>query len=244
MNSMYHHQHIVTLLSGKPIASELLLRQHCGASLFDMLKEPSRLVSDLVSLTQSKVAHAKRLLDTAGCKTLFVNFAPCQVESPLFFHALDILDEILDRGVIVVLEVTENSLYESISALAHNARVAKDRGYLLAIDDFGSGESNFNALFELQPSIVKLDGHIVSQATVNSAARDGFFHLTELLRNLDFKVVIEGVETNKELLVARHANADFAQGYLFHKPEGIPVDKVMVNTQDVDDRLNVTVLPV
>lgn len=221
MTISYHQQHIVTLLSGVTVAAELLLRSKPQQYAESMLGNPDTLVKRSLELTRQKVKHARELVDSGVTRTIFVNYSPCQVESPCFMKCLDELDVLLDMGALVVIEITENSIYTSVQALEKNAQTARQRGYFIAIDDFGAGESNFNALFKLQPSIVKLDYRIIREAEIDERSREGFYQLTELLRNLNFRVVVEGIETKSQLSVARHAQADFAQGFHFHHPEPI-----------------------
>lgn len=221
MNLSYHHQHIVTLLSGVPVASELLLRTKPTEVMGILLKTQGTLIERSLELTRAKAMHAKELLGKGSARTIFINYSPWQVENPVFLKCLDVLDELLDMGALVIIEITENSLCESIEALERNAKIARERGYFIAVDDFGAGESNFNALFKLQPSIVKLDSSIIHEAAEHERAKDGFYQLTDLLRNLGFRVVVEGVESSNQLSVARHAQADFAQGFFFHRPEPV-----------------------
>lgn len=218
MNSLYHHQKIVALLSEKTMASELLLRSAGEMTLKEVLLNPKVLVNDIDSLTDAKVSHAIKLREEQGVSSIFVNYSPLQVESSGFLRALDKLDVLIEMGMIVVIEITEDSECNSAEQVRKNARLARQKGYSIAIDDFGAGSSNYNSLYDLQPSIVKLDRKIIRQASMGGRARDGFYQLIELLKNLQFKVIIEGIETKEELAIARKSRADFAQGFYLHKP--------------------------
>lgn len=218
MESLYHFQKIVALLSEKTMASELLLRTFGKNTLSDALVKPEILVNNIDALTDSKVHHAIKLREEQGVSNVFVNYSPKQVESEGFLRALDKLDELIEIGMIVVIEITEDDVFDSLKRLSKHALIAKEKGFAIAIDDFGAGQANFNALFDLQPSIVKLDRKLIAQATKSNRGQDGFYQLIELCKNMHFKVVVEGIETKEELAIARKSHAEFAQGYYFHKP--------------------------
>ncbi|MBT42064.1 MAG: hypothetical protein CMF12_06025 [Idiomarina sp.] len=221
MSSLYHYQRIVALLSEKTMASELLLRSNGKMTLKEVLFNPKVLVNDIDKLTDAKVNHAIQLREEQGVSSIFVNYSPLQVESNGFLRALDKLDVLIEMGMIVVIEITEDSECNSPIQVTRNVRTARYKGYSIAIDDFGAGNSNYNSLYDLQPSIVKLDQKIIRQAALGGRAKDGFYQLIELLKNLEFKVIVEGIETYDELAVARKSRADFAQGFYFHKPSPV-----------------------
>jgi EAL domain-containing protein (putative c-di-GMP-specific phosphodiesterase class I) len=80
----------------------------------------------------------------------------------------------------VVLEIVESLVADSthlIEALESYQKL----GYRIAIDDFGSRESNFDRLWNLSPDIVKLDRSLVVQSVVNTRARRVLPKLVEII---------------------------------------------------------------
>ncbi|MGF6599313.1 diguanylate cyclase (GGDEF)-like protein [Paraburkholderia sp. GAS448] len=116
----------------------------------------------------------------------------------------------------VVLELLE-SHGGSVDDLSRAASQYRDHGFLIAVDDFGAGHSNLDRLFRIRPDLVKLDGELI-RATSPGAQQPILPRLVALLHQAGMLVVVEGVETTEELILAVESNVDFAQGYLLGRP--------------------------
>ena len=99
----------------------------------------------------------------------------------------------------------------------------RQKGYVIEMDDFGSGYSSLNMLSSLPVDVLKMDIAFIRNIERNE--RD--FHLVELIldiaRYLKVPVVAEGVETEKQLKLLKEAGCDLVQGYYFSRP--LPVDE-------------------
>lgn len=117
----------------------------------------------------------------------------------------------------VVIEILEAAL-RSDAPLAEAVACYRDLGCLIAIDDFGAGHSNFDRICRLRPDIVKLDRSIVMQAALDKEIGAIMPGMVALLHESGSLVVMEGIETEREAMVAMDADADFVQGYFFARP--------------------------
>lgn len=117
----------------------------------------------------------------------------------------------------VVIEIVEAALIDE-TPLVESVRHYRELGCLIAIDDFGAGHSNFDRICRLRPDIVKLDRSIVMQAAVDPGIRAIVPGMVALLHESGSLVVMEGIETEYEAMVAMDADADFVQGYYFARP--------------------------
>ncbi len=150
---------------------------------------------------------------------LFLNIRPQvviegRVHGP-FFAALLERAEILPQQVVV--EILESAIQDE-ARLAESVEFYRNLGCLVAIDDFGAGHSNFERIARLRPDIVKLDRSLVCQATRGGWGSSLLPNLVELLHELGCLVVLEGIETEEQALIAMEADADFVQGYYFARP--------------------------
>ena len=130
---------------------------------------------------------------------------------------LTLLEHCDVRPQQVVLEIVESLVADSrhlVEAIESYQRL----GYRIAIDDFGSRESNFDRLWNLSPDIVKLDRSLVLQSVVNARARRVLPKLVEIIHELGATVVCEGIENEDQHLSAVDAGADFLQGYYYARP--------------------------
>lgn len=118
----------------------------------------------------------------------------------------------------VVTEVLEQSVLDEVM-LAEAVQFFRGKGFLIALDDFGAGHSNFDRIWNLQPDIVKLDRSMITKAGTNLRIRRMMPVLVSLLHEAGALVLMEGVETETEALIAMDADADFVQGYYFAHPQ-------------------------
>jgi EAL domain-containing protein (putative c-di-GMP-specific phosphodiesterase class I) len=122
----------------------------------------------------------------------------------------------------IVIEILEGAVpdgpefEEEVSAL-------KSTGFLIAMDDFGAGHSNFDRVFRLRPHIVKMDRSVILAASRDATVRRVTTQMISLLHECGALVLVEGVETQEEAFVALDAEADFVQGYYFGRPQAAPL---------------------
>ncbi|MEZ0603647.1 EAL domain-containing protein [Paraburkholderia sp. IW21] len=135
----------------------------------------------------------------------------------------------------VILEILE-SHGGSVDDMSRAAALYRKHGFLIAVDDFGAGQSNLDRLFRIRPDLVKLDGELI-RATSHGTEQPILPKLVSLLHQAGMLVVVEGVETTEELILAVESNVDFAQGYLLGRPaaEIAPPESVYRRIDDAFD---------
>ncbi|MBF0310850.1 MAG: EAL domain-containing protein, partial [Magnetococcales bacterium] len=117
----------------------------------------------------------------------------------------------------VVVEILEHAIPEE-GRLAETLDYYRKLGCLIALDDFGAGHSNFDRIWRLGVDIVKLDRSMVSNATRHPKARRVLPGLVELLHETNCLVLMEGIETEEEALIALESDVDLVQGFHFARP--------------------------
>jgi EAL domain-containing protein (putative c-di-GMP-specific phosphodiesterase class I) len=121
----------------------------------------------------------------------------------------------------VVIEIVEQGAQNELR-LAEAVQFFRKQGFLIALDNFGAGHSNFDRVWNLQPDIVKLDRSLITQAGANLRIRRMMPVMVSLLHEAGSLVLMEGIETAGEALMAMDADADFVQGYFFAAPAESP----------------------
>lgn len=117
----------------------------------------------------------------------------------------------------IVLELVETVSRDS-DTLLEFVQEAKNRGFQIAIDDFGMGDSNFERLWRINPLIVKIDRSLLINAQDNSRARLLLNSLVRMIRENGSLVLIEGIESTAQAHIALATEADLLQGFLFARP--------------------------
>ena len=123
----------------------------------------------------------------------------------------------------IVIEILESKIADK-SYILNIINHFRSMGCLIAIDDFGAGHSNFDRIWELSPDIVKLDKSLICRAAVDPRIKRILNGMTSLLHEAGSLVLVEGVETKQEALVAIESNADMLQGFYFSRPEVTLID--------------------
>lgn len=117
------------------------------------------------------------------------------------------------------LEVTESCLMSEparVQAVLHALRAI---GMTIAIDDFGTGYSSLSYLDALPVSVIKIDRAFIQDIDEDSRRFKLLLGIVHLARALELKIVVEGVETTRQLqLLRQHSCADLIQGFVFASP--------------------------
>lgn len=117
----------------------------------------------------------------------------------------------------IVIEVTEHPITDN-ALLSSAIDYYRNLGCLIAIDDFGAGHSNFNRIWTLQPNIIKLDRSFLVKASSDFSVRSMLSGIVSLIHQSGSLVLIEGVETEEQAIMAIESEADFVQGFFFARP--------------------------
>ena len=117
----------------------------------------------------------------------------------------------------VVVEIIETRACDG-RMLSESVEGFRDLGCLVAIDDFGAGESNFERVWRLRPDIIKLDRAMITEATTNPLVHRILPGLVSLVHEAGCLVVMEGIETEHQAMIAVESDVDFVQGYYFSRP--------------------------
>jgi EAL domain-containing protein (putative c-di-GMP-specific phosphodiesterase class I) len=148
-----------------------------------------------------------------------VNVSPVQIRDRAFVDVVSAaLGESGFEPARLVLEVTEGALIQNPDETAARLLELRGLGVRLALDDFGSGYSSLNDLRRLPFDKVKLDRSFV--AALDQSANGGVViqAVVTLGRALGLSVVIEGIETEQQRVLAKLAGCNEMQGNLFARP--------------------------
>lgn len=218
--STYHAQGIYRLGSDVREGSELLLRQHGGYSLNDILDKPELFTKLLPGLFEAKIHCFPFIQDKHG-QRVFINLTPGQLKNPQLPKYIDKLIMAANQRLKLVIEVTENELIDDWSNVIGTLRGIQRKGVEIAVDDFGTGYANLKSLICIRPAFVKIDRSIIDKACECQASENFIYSLVGFIHNLGMKAIIEGIETQEHLAIAMKSRAELGQGYLFEHPGAI-----------------------
>lgn len=95
---------------------------------------------------------------------------------------------------------------------------AQTLGYVVVVDDFGTGFSNLSYLQNLPLDMIKIDKSFIDSLCLDSATSNVADYIIEMSKNINLKIVAEGVEQTYQYQYLKEKKVDYLQGYLFSKP--------------------------
>ncbi|ADD69090.1 diguanylate cyclase/phosphodiesterase [Denitrovibrio acetiphilus DSM 12809] len=131
-----------------------------------------------------------------------------------------ILDLLKTSGIAnrVIFELLESEGIESFEVVNDFIKEIKKTGAMVAIDDFGSGYSNFVYLSELQVDIIKIDGSLIKNIDKDTQAQIIVGTIIKFANQLNIKTVAEFVHSESVKLKVIEMGIDYIQGYHIGQP--------------------------
>jgi EAL domain-containing protein (putative c-di-GMP-specific phosphodiesterase class I) len=228
-----HYQPIYSFAHQRAVGFEALIRPYrsTGETLLpNLLFDTAQTVEDKIFLDRlCRTLHVRNFVRQSGNACwLFLNVDPVVTVYGKQFGSF--FQQLLAHYRIpphrVVIEILEGKIGDE-TLLAESVDYYRDIGCLIAIDDFGVGQSNFDRIWRMRPHIVKLDRSIIEQAADNRTVRRILPSFVSLVHEAGSLVLIEGVETEMQALIAMQAGIDFVQGYFFGKPSPTLPDSLL-----------------
>lgn len=121
----------------------------------------------------------------------------------------------------ITFEMLESDEIDSYEYIYEFIEKIKSYGCKLAIDDFGSGYSNFTQLFNMKPDIVKIDGSLIKDINTNQNSKNIVEAIINLSKKSGIQTVAEFIDNKEVELTVLNLGADLAQGFYYAKPEDL-----------------------
>lgn len=211
-------QPLIEPCTGRIVGAEALARSPviAGGELLFARANAGGLGERLSRLVQRKALRSAAVwegpLKDLG---LSINVLPADISRPGYESWL--LDEIRVAGINpkrVTAEITESALLVDQEAVTERLQRLREAGIGIAVDDFGTGYANLAYLTSLPLDAIKIDRGLVADLVGGERDRIVVKALIHLARELELKVVVEGVETTGQLALLAEWGCDLYQGFL------------------------------
>ena len=218
-----HFQPIVDMDRGSIMGYEALTRGpentafEVPKALFSF-SDQSRLSGELDVLCRKKALENARGFDPE--KKLFLNSLPETLGTPgLVEQNLNgILEEVALQPRNLVLEITERSAIEDFEAFGRELDRLRRLGYLVAIDDVGTGYSSLQTISEVPADFLKIDISLIQNIHQSLIKQDLVHSLLQVASRTRTRVIAEGIETAEEYRALRACGVRYGQGFYFARP--------------------------
>ena len=119
----------------------------------------------------------------------------------------------------VVFEIVESEGIQDFEYVNNFIDSVKKLGCKIAIDDFGSGYSNFEYLIKLNADYIKIDGSLIKDILLNKNNQEIVITIVDFAKRQGFKTIAEFVSSKEIFDKVKELGLDYAQGYYIHEPK-------------------------
>ncbi|MEG2159033.1 MAG: EAL domain-containing protein, partial [Clostridia bacterium] len=128
------------------------------------------------------------------------------------------------------LELTESAYTDNPTAMKKTMEQLQSYGFIIMMDDFGSGYSSLSLLKDIAIDVLKIDMHFLSQADTPGRGENIIASIIRMAKWLNIPVIAEGAETAEQVDFLRSVGCDYVQGFYFARPMPIAdYDKLCVD---------------
>lgn len=220
------YQPRICLHSHRIIGAEALIRwEHPERGMispdeFIPISEKSGLIVPIGYWVIEQVGKDMKLLKQAGLSEhIGVNLSFRQFQDGYLASTIErlIIQHQIDTSMLE-FELTETALFRDESHVVSCMCSLGKLGVEFSLDDFGTGYSSFSMLQKLPISTLKIDKSFVKGIGQSTSDEEIVRSIISLARNLNKKIIAEGVETLEQLDFLKAHQCQMAQGYYFSRP--------------------------
>ena len=204
---------------------------------FIPLFEKSGFITEIDHFMVSHVARdQKKWLDEGRkCVPVSVNISRAHFsETNLAEQIRDMVDKEGTPHDLIEIELTESAFFDDKKLMLSTITKLKEYGFLVSMDDFGSGYSSLNSLKDMPLDILKLDAGFFKGDMDNERTEIVVSEAIRLAKKLNMQTVAEGVEDKEQVDFLAAEGCNMIQGYYYAKP---------MPKEEYEQRINVNAQP-
>ena len=235
-----YYQPIYSIDSGKYNSAEALLRLnddmygYISPEIFIPAAEENGMIHKIGKFVLEEVCRfiAGEKFKNLGLEYVEVNLSVIQcMSSELSEDVRAVMERYGVSNEQINLEITETAAAYAQTTMMDNINSLTDDGIAFSLDDFGTGYSNMKRIASMPFSIVKLDKTFADIDTDDKMIKV-VKNTISMVKDMNMKIVVEGVETEKSLRKFSNLGVDYIQGYYFSRP--LPQDKFISEVKRVN----------
>ncbi|MBR6982688.1 MAG: EAL domain-containing protein [Ruminococcus sp.] len=190
-------------------------------SAFIKIFEKTGLISKMDQYVWEQACVYLRYLNDHGVKNTYISV---NISKKDFFllDVYEIFTSLISKYRLdphsLHLEITETAIMNSPEKQLPLVNKLRNFGFIVEIDDFGSGTSSLNSLKDINADVLKIDMGFLQKTNNPERGRTILRTIIDLAKSLDMKVITEGVEHPDQVEFLSACGCDVYQGYYFSKP--------------------------
>lgn len=217
----------INLDGEKPAGAEALVRwkrfdgSMVAPNEFIPLFEKNGFILDLDFYVYEEVCQTIRWWIDNNMKTVpvSVNVSRVHLNDGQFIHKLKkLIDFYQVPPELVELELTESMFLNNTKATLATMQELRKMGFSVSIDDFGAGYSSLSLLKDMATDVIKLDKEFFVHDEMLNEEKIVVSSIINMAKQLNMKVLSEGIETKNQTEFLKEMDCDMVQGYFYAKP--------------------------
>ena len=231
LKSAFIHDNIEVYF--QPLVNNKTLKVDKYECLVRLIEENGKVISPYFFLDISKKSNQYKKLTRIVLEKSFKRFEhlPFEFSVNISYEdiesadLIDFIRSMISKNTIsnrVVFEILEDESIKNYQCLVQFIDEVKALGCKIAIDDFGSGYSNFEHLLKMNVDYLKIDASLIKNVATDETSYKITKTIIEFAKNLNLKTIAEYVENEQIFNIVRDLGADYSQGYFFSEPIAIP----------------------
>ena len=116
------------------------------------------------------------------------------------------------------LELTESAYTTNQNSIRNMMTTLQEKGFVVMMDDFGSGYSSLNILKDIKVDVLKIDMRFLSDTEEEARSENILAAVVRMAKWLNLPVIAEGVERKEQVLFLKSIGCEYVQGYYFARP--------------------------
>lgn len=139
---------------------------------------------------------------------------------------------------LIRFEITESAFAESATEINEKVKELINLGFIVEIDDFGSGYSSLNTLKDIPASVLKLDMRFFENSADSQRAGNIIESVIRMAKWLGMAVIAEGVEDKRLADYLKSIGCYYIQGYFYAKPMPVDIYERLLDVSDKEHKLS------
>lgn len=235
-----YYQPIYSIDSGKYNSAEALLRLnddmygYISPEIFIPAAEENGMIHKIGKFVLEEVCRfiTGEKFKNLGLEYVEVNLSVIQcMSSELSEDVRAVMERYGVSNEQINLEITETAAAYAQTTIMDNINSLTDYGIAFSLDDFGTGYSNMKRIASMPFAIVKLDKTFADIDTDDKMMKV-VKNTISMVKDMNMKIVVEGVETEESLREFSNLGVNYIQGYYFSRP--LPQDKFISEVKRVN----------
>lgn len=222
-----YYQPIYSIKENKVVAAEALLRLF-DVELGEIPTEEFVYVAEkngkIIELGQNVLRQVceflqRQIKESFEIRYIQINLSIFEsLREELPYEMEEILAEYGVEPEKINLEIKESALKKKDNVLTRNMEKLLEKGVHFSLDDYGTGASALTYIINFPFQIVKIDRDVLWNAMEDEHAMMALCASINMIKDMNMKIVVEGVESQEVAERLKKMGCDFLQGYYFSKP--------------------------